>query len=75
MGTIPFQSGSQKVVIGGEKRYKPFLYRNGRRHYAGHGWIWFRTATDAQLYARRWAEKVERYLEVKEAHYADENPF
>ena len=75
MSIVPFQLGYQKVYIRGEKRYNPFLYRHGRRHYAGHGRIIFRTATDAQLYARRWAERTERFLEMKEILYANEISF
>jgi len=63
---IPFQHGSQKTGVY-EKYYHPYLYRLGQRRYAGHGRTAFRTATAAQDYARRWAERADRFIPVKES--------
>jgi hypothetical protein len=59
---IPFQPGSQKVIAHYEKSYHPFLYRLGRRRYAKHGRLYFKTATDALTYAIRWAARSESWM-------------
>ena len=64
---FPFQPGSQKIITRSEKHYQPYLYRTGRRRYAGHGRTYFKTATAAQDYARRWAERASRFLVAKES--------
>jgi hypothetical protein len=68
MNIIPFQFGSQKIIAKYEKRYHPFLYRMGRRRYAGRGQTWFRTSSDALTYAKRWAARAERVLVTEVEH-------
>ena len=44
------------------KRYFPFIERLGKRRYGWRGKIYFRTASQAEGYARRWAERADRFL-------------
>lgn len=65
---IPFQPGSQKVTVRGEKRYCPYLYRMGQRRYSGRGRGYFRTVSAALTYASQWADRVTHFLAAAEIH-------
>jgi hypothetical protein len=68
---IPFIPGSQKVIVRGEKRYCPYLYRMGQRRYSGQCRGYFRTSSAALTYASQWADRATRFLAFKEAKHVD----
>jgi len=45
-----------------ENTYFPFIERLGKRRYGWRGKIYFRTASQAEGYARRRAERADRFL-------------
>ena len=65
---VPFQAGYQKITLRGEKRYCPYLYRFGQRRYSGKGRGYFRTASEALIYATSWSKRASRLLNVKLAN-------
>lgn len=61
-----FQAGYQRRDYHFTKQYYPFIYRNGKRRYAGRGRLHFCTATLAMNYALRWAARAKAYLDAGE---------
>ena len=68
MKPVNFEFGRERKDLKFQKCYFPYIQRFGKRCFAWRGKIFFRTATQAQEYARRWVERADRYFQQEAAH-------